>query len=78
MILAKGKIGHLYTVEEIHLEANLMRRLQMLGLTQGTSVELLNRKSNGSVIFKVRGTRFAIGSEVAEGIVIGGETDERK
>lgn len=77
MTLADGKIGKLYVVNEINLEANLMRRLQMLGLTQGTSVELLNKKRNGSVIFKVRGTRFAIGSEVAEGIEIGGGNDGR-
>lgn len=75
MTLANGKIGNLYIVEEIQLEASLMRRLQMLGLTRGTSLELLNRKRNGSVIFKVRGTRFAIGSEVAEGIEIGGAND---
>ena len=76
MTLAKGKIGSKYLVKEIQLEANIMRRLQMLGLTQGTVVEMLNRTSNGAVIFKVRGTRFAIGRNVADGIIIGGADDE--
>lgn len=76
MNLSKGLIGHTYIVEDIQLEASIMRRLQMLGLTQGTSVEMLNKKRNGAVIFKVRGTRFAIGKKVAEGIVIGGSEHE--
>lgn len=77
MILANGKIGSVYKVEDIRLEEAITRRLQVLGLTKGTSVELLNKKRNGSVIFKVRGTRFAIGREVAQGIMIGGGEDER-
>ena len=70
MVLADGKIGQSYHVDEIKLEEDLKRRLQILGLTQGTSLELLNRKRNGSVIFKVRGTRFAIGKHVACGIEV--------
>jgi len=77
MNLSNGLIGHTYIVEDIQLESSIMRRLQMLGLTQGTSVELLNKKRNGALIFKVRGTRFAIGKNVAEGILIGGGTDEQ-
>lgn len=70
MTLENGRIGSKYIVEDIKLESGIMRRLQMLGLTQGTSIELLNKKRSGSVIFKVRGTRFAIGSDVAKGILI--------
>jgi len=77
MNLSKGLVGHTYVVEDIQLESSIMRRLQMLGLTQGTSVELLNKKRNGALIFKVRGTRFAIGKVVAEGILIGGGIDEQ-
>jgi ferrous iron transport protein A len=76
MILSNGTIGNTYVVKDIQLESGIMRRLQMLGLTQGTSVELLNKKRNGAVIFKVRGTRFAIGKNVSEGIMIGGSKDE--
>lgn len=77
MILSQGTIGNTYIVDDIQLESSIMRRLQMLGLTQGTSVEMLNKKRNGAVIFKVRGTRFAIGKNVAEGIIIGGGEDEQ-
>ena len=77
MNLSNGLIGHTYIVEDIQLESSIMRRLQMLGLTQGTSVEVLNKKRNGALIFKVRGTRFAIGKNVAEGILIGGGVDEQ-
>lgn len=77
MILSEGTIGNTYIVDDIQLESSIMRRLQMLGLTQGTSVEMLNKKRNGAVIFKVRGTRFAIGKNVAEGIIIGGGEDEQ-
>lgn len=68
MTLAEGRIGEKYVIEDIRLEADLKRRLQMLGMTQGTAVELMNRKFNKAVIFRVRGTRFAIGRNVAEGI----------
>lgn len=78
MILSNGTIGNIYVVKDIQLESSIMRRLQMLGLTQGTSVEILNKKRNGAVIFKVRGTRFAIGKNVSEGIVIGGSEDEEQ
>lgn len=73
MVLLNGKIGKKYIIEEIKLEAAVKRRLQMLGLTKGTSVEVLNNKRSGSLIFKVRGTRFAIGRHIAEGIAVGGE-----
>ena len=42
----------------------------MLGLTKGTNIEVLNNKKSGSLIFKVRGTRFAIGKKIANGIEV--------
>lgn len=76
MTLSGGKIGHKYVIQEISLAFDIKRRLQVLGLTQGTMIELINRKGNGAVIFRVRGTRFAIGKNVAEGIEIGGGDNE--
>lgn len=73
MNLLKGEIGEKYIVDNIDLETNIKRRLEMLGLTKGTSVEVLNHKKNGSVIFKFRGTRFAAGKEIANGIKLEGE-----
>lgn len=70
MTLREGTIGNSYQVTEIQLEGKVKRRLQMLGMTKGTEVRVLNNKKSGSVIMKVRGTRFAIGKRIAEGILV--------
>lgn len=70
MTLLEGKIGAVYRVEAIRLEDKITRRLQTLGLTEGTGIEVLNSKKSGSLIIKVRGTRFAIGRRIAEGITV--------
>lgn len=70
MTLREGIIGNRYRVKEIQLEDKVKRRLQMLGMTKGTGVKVLNNKKSGSVIMKVRGTRFAIGRRIAEGILV--------
>ena len=33
-------------------------------------IEILNRKKNGSLIFKVRGTRLAIGKNISKNIYL--------
>ena len=35
-----------------------------------TPVTLLNKKGSGSVIFKVRGTRLAVGQRISDGIEV--------
>jgi ferrous iron transport protein A len=70
MTLEEGKIGNEYSVLEIKIEGSTKRRLESLGMTEGTKVSVLNNKKNGTLIFKVRGTRLAIGKEIAESIVI--------
>lgn len=70
MTLREGTIGNKYQVKEIQLEDKVKRRLQMLGMTKGTEVRILNNKKSGSIIMKVRGTRFAIGRRIAEGILV--------
>ena len=70
MTLREGTIGNKYQVKEIQLEDKVKRRLQMLGMTKGTGVQVLNNKKRGSIIMKVRGTRFAIGKRIAEGILV--------
>lgn len=75
MTLADGKVGSSYFVVSTRLDMNIQRRLEALGLTEGTKVELLNRKRNGTSIFSVRGTRLAVGQEIASGITVdGGKT----
>ena len=72
MSLLDSKTGGTYTVLRIELERDVSRRLQALGLTQGTRVNVLNRKKSGSVIIYVRRTRFAVGKQIAEGILVKG------
>lgn len=54
----------------MHLEGNIERRLEMLGMTDQVKLMVLNKKNQGAVIIKVRGTRFAIGKEIADAIEI--------
>ncbi len=57
-------------VEVTGLDLPIERRLEALGLTEGTSITVLNKKNKGAVIVKVRGTRFAVGNNIAAGIRI--------
>ena len=61
MTLDKGAVGGTYTVEKIDLPDQVEHRLEALGMTLGTKVSVLGRKDRGTLILKVRGTRFAIG-----------------
>ena len=70
MNVLKAECGSGYRVMKTMLESDIQRRLEALGLTEGTALEILNKKRNGSAVIKVRGTRFAIGRDIAEGIFI--------
>lgn len=70
MKLSEGKIGQTYEVESIEVMNQLTRRLEALGLTGQTKVAVLNSKKRGCMIIKVRGTRWAIGRRIAEGIQV--------
>ena len=70
MYLGDGKIGNDYKVEDIKLPVNMEKRLEALGMTRGTSVAVLNSKSRGILIVKVRGTRFAFGRNITENILV--------
>ena len=76
MTLLEAKIGSVCELESIELEPAVQRRMEMLGMTHRAKIQVMNRKKNGSVIFKVRGTRFAIGKRFAEGIYVGGADHE--
>lgn len=73
MTLSGTEIGKPVRVDAINLAENVKRRLQMLGLTRGAKVTVLRRKSNGAVIFSVRGTRYAAGKNIAKGIFVNNE-----
>lgn len=68
MTLFDGKISQVYFVQEIRLESVVMRRLEALGFNEGTRIQIMNRKKNGAMIVKVRGTRLALGKMILKGI----------
>ena len=70
MTLLEGLPGSEYIVESVDVNEKVGRRLEELGLIQGTKLEVLNRKKNGTMIFKARGTRLAIGKEISAGIFV--------
>lgn len=70
MTVREGVKGSSYLVQSMALEHETAYRLQALGLTEGTTITILNNKRQGAVIFKVRGTRLAVGREIAQAIEI--------
>ena len=76
MKLSEGIIGHTYRVDSVAVNETITRRLEALGVNSMTPVTLLNKKGSGSVIFKVRGTRLAVGKRISDGIEIS-EMEER-
>lgn len=70
MKLNEGTVGHTYLVKSVVVDDTITRRLEALGVNEMTPVTILNKKGSGSVIFKVRGTRLAVGRRISEGIQI--------
>ncbi len=70
MVLKEGKNHHTYEVLSIHIELQLERRLQALGLTEGSLITILNNDKQGSLTAKFRGTRFALGKRIADNIEV--------
>ncbi len=70
MKLSEGIVGKSYAVGEIALDLPVKRRLEILGMTMNTMVTVVNSKSSGTKIIKVRGTRFALGADFAEKIQV--------
>ena len=68
MILKQGKNDHTYQVCGIHTEKKLERRLEALGLTEGALITILNNDKKGSLNARFRGTRFALGRQIADNI----------
>lgn len=77
MTLYEGEKGCAYKVRNMRMEESLMRRLQALGLNEGTSIRVLNRKRKGALILYVRGTRLAVGKHISAHIEVDPEEDER-
>lgn len=70
MTLFEGQKNGLYEVHSVYVEESITRRLQALGLNDGTNIKILNRKKHGSMIIQVRGTRLALGKHISSAIEV--------
>lgn len=70
MTLYEAEKGGSYCIEGLFVEPGITRRLQALGLNDGTVIKVLNRKKRGALIIQVRGTRLALGKHISSNIGI--------
>ena len=71
MKLYEGQKGSTLQVIHMELPVQTERRLEVLGMLEGTRITVVNRKKKGAMIIKIRGTRFAVGQSITE--CIGGK-----
>ena len=76
MKLRKGQIRSTYIIDAIELPVQTEKRLEALGLTQGTPISILNKKGRGTMIVQVRGTRFALGHGITKNIQVKEKANE--
>ena len=72
MYLKDAQVGEACIVESMDLPFELERRLEALGMTTGTQVNVIARKGRGIMIIKLRGTRFALGYNITGNISVKG------
>lgn len=70
MTLKDGQSGGTYRVLTIQTELPLERRLEALGLTEGTQITILNNHKKGALTARFRGARFALGRQIASHIEV--------
>lgn len=70
MTLADGKINSDYIVEKVSLPIKIEKRMEALGMTVGSKVTLVHQKRNKTSVILIRGTKFAIGRDVASSIYV--------
>lgn len=70
MLLSEAIQNHLYVIKQINTGEAMKLRLRGLGLAPDTRLQLLFRKRGGTVIIWERGTRLAVGSQLAEKIEV--------
>lgn len=78
MTLYEAEKGASCLIMGLYVEPAITRRLQALGLNDGTTVKVLNRKRHGALIIQVRGTRLALGKHISSNIEIKQESVEDK
>ena len=70
MQLCQGRVSSTYVIDSIKLPLETEKRLEALGLTKGTPVFVINRKGRGTMIVRIRGTRFALGYGITKNIQV--------
>lgn len=70
MTLDAGKPNLDYIIDSMELPQAAEKHLEALGMTHGTKISVLNNKSKGTLIVKVRGTRFAMGKGISGNIMV--------
>lgn len=70
MTLLDCPLGASRRIQGLALPLELARRLEALGLIAGSPVEVLRKKRRGAMIITVRGTRFAVGRDIAAHITV--------
>ncbi len=73
MNLSSTECKNKYLVRSINTEQDIERRLESLGLTENSVIEVVSRKKGGASIVRIRGTRFALGKEICDKIELWGE-----
>lgn len=75
MTLFETEKGKQYRIQGLYVDPGITRRLQALGLNDGTVITVLNRKHQGALIIQVRGTRLALGKYISSGIEVSEERE---
>jgi len=70
MLLYNVPIGKTCKIDFISLKNGAYNRLLSLGMTKGTTVEMLQKNRHGCVIIKIRGTRLALGKYFSQKIIV--------
>ena len=72
MKLFDGKENIIYSVKlikNINLPANIIKRLEALGIVSGAEIIILNKRRT-ALIIALKGARFAVGKSIADNINI--------
>ncbi len=72
MTLDRAQVGTSYEILKINLPLQVEKRLEALGMTLGSKIAVLSNKNRGTLIVKVRGSRFAIGRGISQNIDVRG------
>lgn len=78
MTLFEAQKQREYVIQQLHVEEAVTRRLEALGLNDGTKIRVLNRKRKGALIIQVRGTRLALGKHLSSNIEVQEEAGDGK